>query len=95
VQFLITGYDGTDADAPGRRQAARLAHLEGVKKLREAGRFIEGGAILDDAGQMIGSALIIDFESEAEMRSWLNSDPYVSGNVWQKIEVKPFRCAPK
>lgn len=95
MQFLIIGYDGTDAEAPARRQAARQAHLDGVKALRQSGQFIEGGAMLNDTGEMIGSALIMEFESEQQMREWLNKDPYVVTNVWQTIEIRPFRCAPK
>ncbi len=95
MQFLIIGYDGTDAKAPARRQAARQAHLDGVKALRRSGNCIEGGAMLNDAGEMIGSALIMEFDSEEQMREWLSKDPYVVGKVWQTIDVRPFRCAPK
>jgi len=28
MQFVITAYDGTDAEAPARRTTARPAHLE-------------------------------------------------------------------
>ena len=93
MQFLVTAYDGTDPDAPARRQAVREAHLVGARKLAEEGRFLVGGAILDDAGQMIGSCVIADFPSRAALDEWLQSDPYVTGGVWQKIEVKPFRAA--
>ena len=94
MQFLVLAYDGTDPEAPARRQAARQAHLEAARALKAAGHFIEGGAILDKDGQMIGSALIMDFPSEEELQAWLQSDPYVTGNVWQDIKVSPFRCAP-
>lgn len=42
---------------------------------------------------MIGSAVIVDFPSRAELDDWLKNDPYVTGGVWQKIEVRPFRAA--
>ena len=93
MQFLVTAYDGTDAGAPARRQAVREAHLVGARRLTEEGRFLVGGAILDDADQMIGSCVIADFADRAALDEWLNSDPYVTGGVWQKIEVKPFRAA--
>lgn len=93
MQFLVTAYDGTDPDAPARRQAVRDAHLAGARRLAEEGRIVIGGAILNDAGDMIGSAVIVDFASRAELDEWLRSDPYVTGGVWQRIEVKPFRAA--
>ena len=52
-----------------------------------------GGAILDDTGAMIGSATIVEFPDRAALDAWLARDPYVTGGVWQKIEVRPFRVA--
>lgn len=92
-QFLILAYDGRDPDAPARRQAARAAHLEGIRPRVERGEILAGGAILDDAGQMIGSAVIAEFASRAELDAWLAQDPYVTEGVWQQIEVKPYRLA--
>jgi uncharacterized protein len=91
-QYVLIAYDGTDADALNRRMAARPAHLENTCKLKADGHFIEGGAMMDDNGRMIGSVVIVTFPSRQELDNWLKNDPYVTGNVWQKIEVKPFRC---
>ncbi len=92
-QFLVIAYDGTDADAPARRLAARPAHLEGVKPMVVSGEMIVGGAILDEAGGMIGSATVVEFADRVALDAWLARDPYVTGGVWQKIEVRPFRVA--
>ena len=95
MQFLITAYDGTDSDALDRRMAARPAHIDAVASLKENGQIIAGGAILNDDDQMIGSTLYVDFESREELDSWLNNDPYTTGNVWQDISVQPIRLAVK
>jgi uncharacterized protein YciI len=92
-QYVVIAYDGTDAAALDRRMAARPAHLANVKPMVDAGQLKAGGAILDDAGSMIGSVTICDFPDRAALDQWLATDPYVTGNVWQKIEVKPFRLA--
>lgn len=94
MQYLVIAYDGTDAGAPARRQAARAAHLEGARAMKAAGTFLEGGAILDDSEQMIGSMMLVDFPGETELQEWLKTDPYVTGDVWRSIEVRPFRRAP-
>jgi uncharacterized protein len=91
-QYVIIAYDGTDADALQRRLAVREKHLETVSKLKADGHFIEGGAILDEQGKMTGSVVFVNFPSRAALDIWLNNDPYVTGNVWQKIDVQPFRC---
>ena len=92
-QFLVLAYDGTDAEAAARRNAARPAHLEGVKPMVERGELRAAGAILDDAGNMVGSAIFAEFASRAALDAWLEREPYVKEGVWQRIEVKPFRLA--
>jgi len=46
---------------------------------------------LDEAGKMIGSTFYMRFEDEQELQEWLKKDPYTTGNVWQKVEVKPIK----
>ena len=92
-QYVVIAYDGTDAAALDRRMAVRPAHLENVKPMVAAGQLVAGGAILDEAGKMVGSVVICDFAEKADFDHWLNTDPYITGKVWQKIEVKPFRLA--
>ncbi len=93
MQFLVTAFDGTDADALDRRMAARDAHIEGAKKMKKSGAMHAGGAILDDDGKMIGSAMIVEFPSRAELDAWLAGDAYTTGDVWRTVDVRPFRLA--
>jgi uncharacterized protein len=94
MQFLVIAYDGTDDKAPERRMAVRESHLAGVVKLKEEGKAIYGVAILNDREQMIGSAMVVDFPTRADVDAWLKSEPYVVGDVWKKIEVLPARVPP-
>ena len=91
--YVITARDGTDPDALARRMAARPAHLANVTPLVEAGQIIAGGAMLDDAGRMIGSVTIAEFADRAALDHWLATDPYVVQGVWQTIDIQPFRLA--
>ena len=95
MQFMVTAYDGKDDGALNRRMSVRKAHIAGANQLKEAGNLIAGGAILDEAEQMIGSTMFVEFDSKAELDQWLASDPYVTGNVWQDISVLPIRLAIK
>lgn len=94
MQFLIIARDGTDEGALDRRMKAREAHLEGARKMHAAGEMIQGGAVLDEAGKMVGSCCMVEFPSREELDAWLGRDPYVAGDVWQEIEVHAFRVAP-
>ena len=43
---------------------------------------------------MNGSILICDFESRAELDQWLKEEPYMTGKVWQTVEVKRCQVGP-
>ena len=94
MQFLVLAHDGTDSMALERRMAARPAHLELGRCLRAEGRHLYGVAMLDEAGRMTGSVLIVDYPSRAELDAWLAVEPYVTGKVWQRIEVRLCRVGP-
>ncbi len=91
MTFLVLGYDGVDPEAPARRAAARPAHLATAQRLRAAGHFLDGGAILDDMGKMVGSMLLMEFPSRAELDAWISADAYTTGGVWKDVTVRPFR----
>ena len=92
-QYLVTGYDFQDEGALNRRMAVRPQHLEGVKKLKAAGNYVIGGAILSEEGRMIGSTMIVQFENLEELNAWKNSEVYITGKVWEKVDVQPFKVA--
>jgi uncharacterized protein len=93
AQFLVLAYDGTDAEAPARRQAARPVHFEHLPNVVASGKLLSGGAILDDAGAMIGSYLLAECASRAELDTLIAQDPYTIGDVWRRVEVRPVRVA--
>ncbi|WP_019529763.1 YciI family protein [Dasania marina] len=93
MQFLVTALDGTDAQAPQRRQDAREQHLAGAKALKESGHILEVGPILNDEAQMIGSFLLCEFASRAALEECLNNDIYSKTGVWVNIDIKPVKVA--
>ena len=92
-QYLITGYDYTDEGALERRMAVRPHHLDNAKLYKGKGNYITGGAILDDNGKMIGSAMVLQFENEEELEAWKKGEPYITQKIWETVDVKPFRLA--
>jgi len=92
-QFLILAQDYADADALTRRLSVREAHLKRVRLEKAEGRFVIGGAKLNNEGNMHGSMLIVQLENEEAVRQWVSEDPYVTGKVWEHIEILPFRVA--
>ncbi|MEU7767128.1 YciI family protein [Nocardia sp. NPDC049190] len=94
MQFMLLGFDGTDADAQARRMAVRAEHLALGDKLVAEGKMLYGTALLDDSGAMIGSMLVLEFDSRGEVDEWLAIEPYMTGDVWRRIEIRPVRVGP-
>ena len=46
------------------------------------------GGLLDDAGRMKGSALVMEFPDRAALNEYLESEPYMVEGVWEKIEIE-------
>ena len=84
MQFVITAYDGENALE--RRRAARPRHLEGAAKLGK--HILCGGGLRDEEGKMKGSVMVMDFESREELDNYLNNEPYILENVWERVEVE-------
>jgi len=93
MQFLLVAYDGNDPDALERRMRIRQEHLGKIAILKKAGEMLFGGAILDDDGRMIGSMVVYEFPDREALEKRLKEEPYITGGVWQKIEIHPFRLA--
>lgn len=94
MQFLVIGRDGADSEALNRRMAVRQAHIELGDKMRAQGKMLFGVAILDDSDKMVGSMLVCNFESRSELDDWLRIEPYVTGGVWQDVQVQSCKVGP-
>ncbi|MCX6215555.1 YciI family protein [Spirosoma sp.] len=93
MKYVIHAYDHTDANALARRMAARPDHFAYVRQLKEKGQFILGGALISPEETMIGSMLLLDFDTEEQLQAYLKTDPYIVQGVWEKVDTKPFRQA--
>ena len=90
MQFLINAYDGKDDGAYERRMSVRPQHLENMAELNKNGHVICAGGILSSEGKLIGSALVMNYESREQLDEYLANEPYVKANVWQDIRVETF-----
>ena len=84
MQFLVKACDGEGMLE--KRMEVRPRHLEGMKALGK--QIICAGGLLDEAGNMKGSALVMEFPDRGALDDYLKNEPYVVAGVWQKIEVE-------
>lgn len=93
MQFLLIAFDGTDSGAFERRMKSRPEHLRKISILKKKGEFLLGGAILDENEKMIGSMIVYEFPDRAALDESLKNEPYILNQVWEKIEIRPYRLA--
>ncbi|HEY2803444.1 MAG TPA: YciI family protein [Actinomycetota bacterium] len=93
MQYVVMAWDGTDEGARDRRLATRPRHLERIEPFVDSGHALVGGAILDDGGGMIGSVMVMDFDTRDALDDWLRNDPYTTEGVWERVDVRPYRAA--
>jgi uncharacterized protein YciI len=78
-------------DRPGRlevRKANREAHLA---YLVETGVVTQAGPLLDPAGEMAGSLVVIDVDTQDAAEAWAASDPYAKAGLFERVEIKAWR----
>ena len=92
-QYLITAYDYTDDDALQRRMNVRPHHFDNAREVKNTDNFIFGGAMLNDEGEMIGSVMVMQFETEEQLETWKQTEPYITQNIWESYDIKPFKVA--
>ena len=83
-QFVIKAYDGEGK--LDKRMEVRPRHFEGMEKMKE--HILCAGGMLDKDGKMMGSLLIMEFESRDRLDEYLSKEPYVVEHVWERIEVE-------
>lgn len=94
MQYVILGYDAKDADALNRRMSVREDHLQLAKENHNKGSLLFASGLLNEQDQMIGSNMIMEFETKFELDEYLRNEPYIKGNVWEKVKVYPAKVAP-
>lgn len=68
------------------RQENRPAHVEYLK----SGTTVQqAGPLLDDAGEMCGSLVILDVADMAEAEAWVAGDPYGKAGLFDTVELIP------
>ena len=84
--FLLTATD--TPNALETRVATRQAHVDYI---RGSGLVKIGGPLLDAAGEMAGSMLLIETEDLAAAEAFAAADPYALAGLFEKVELRPFK----
>jgi uncharacterized protein YciI len=81
-------------DRPGALQVrlgAREAHLAYVRERLDQVKL--AGPMLDEAGEMAGSLLILDVADRAAAEAFNAQDPYTLAGLWDRVDIKAFKAS--
>lgn len=74
-------------DKPGALQIRLDTRDAHVAYLKASGAVSQAGALLDDAGQMCGSLVVLDVADMAEAEAWAAGDPYGKAGLFETVEL--------
>ena len=89
MQFVIRAIDG--AGKLAKRMEVRPRHFEGMDRLKN--HLVCAGGLLDEAGNLKGSVLVMEFETRQELDDYLSHEVYVVEGVWEQISVDQMNVA--
>jgi len=78
-------------DKPGalkKRMDNREAHLAYIER---TGVVSQAGPLLDEAGGMTGSLIILDVADMAAAESWAEEDPYARAGLFKNVDLIPWK----
>jgi len=78
-------------DKPGAleiRKSNRDAHLAYIK---ETGVVEMAGPMLDDAGEMCGSLIVLEVEDMVAAQEWAENDPYATAGLFDEVTLRAWK----
>lgn len=85
--YAIVAYDKPNGLA--HRMEVRPDHLAHLDTLGD--KLVLAGPFLDAKGDMNGSFMVIEAESQADAEAVFARDPFVSRGVFGQIEIRPWK----
>ncbi|KTC82097.1 YciI family protein [Legionella cincinnatiensis] len=87
--FICSDNNGSIA----KRKIAREAHVARLNHLKEEGRLLLAGPLLNPEHLDIptGGLIIAQFNTLEKATAWLNEEPYLKTNAYKKVNVHAFK----
>lgn len=76
-----------------KRELAREAHVARLNKLKQEGRLLLAGPLLNTEHHEIpkGGLIIAQFNSLEEAQAWLKDEPYLKVNAYQDVTIFAYK----
>ena len=89
MHFALVAYDRPNSVA--RRLEIRPEHLKHLDALGD--QLVLAGPFLNDAGEGIGSIVVIDAENLEEARMLFGRDPFMTQGLFDSVTIKPWKLS--
>ena len=87
MMFALVAHDRPNSVA--RRMELRPDHLKHLEALGDT--LVLAGPFLAENGDMVGSIVVIEAETLEAARQILARDPFMVGNLFDSVTIKPWR----
>jgi uncharacterized protein len=89
LQFALVAHDRPNSVA--LRMAIRPEHLKHLDALGE--QLLLAGPFLNDAGEGVGSIVVIEADSLEEARTLFGRDPFLTQGLFDQVTIKPWKLS--
>jgi uncharacterized protein len=91
VKFMVLAWDVPGDSGLALRDRLREDHTDTITARFREGSVLLGAGIYDEASEVRGSVVIMDCESRASVDSYLQSEPFLTGGLWERVEVHELK----
>lgn len=91
MHFTVIAHDRKEPGTIEKRLASRAEHMDGLKQMKADGRVVDGGAMIDADGNMVGSVMLLNFPDRQALDSYIEREPYQRDGVWGDVNIIEMR----
>ncbi|MGR3454926.1 YciI family protein [Pseudooceanicola sp.] len=78
-------------DKPGALQTRKDNRDDHLQYIAETGAVFQAGPLLDHAGEMCGSLVILEVEDMAAAQAWADGDPYAKAGLFESVQLTAWK----
>jgi uncharacterized protein YciI len=78
-------------DKPGALEIRKENRDRHLAYIEETGCVEMAGPLLDAQGEMSGSLVILEVEDMPAARNWAENDPYAKADLFESVELHPWK----
>ncbi|WP_353473445.1 YciI family protein [Salipiger sp. H15] len=78
-------------DKPGALDIRKHTRAEHLAYIERTGVVSQAGPLLDEAGEMAGSLVILDVADMAAAQDWADKDPYALAGLFESVTLTAWK----